>query len=92
MISKDLVLHFTLVNTDAPATELEAVEHQIVRLCAHATGVRVKHRHVFVYGEVNGWCIASQRLLSSSHSYIGKSSTQQKAWTLSSMSPSSRPR
>ena len=69
-----------VVDADAAAADLAAVEHEVVRLREHARRDASSSRSMSAStGDVNGWCIATQRCSSVFHSSSGKSVTHVKA-------------
>ena len=66
-----------VVDTDAAAADLAAVQHEVVGLARAPRPDRSRAGPTSSSsGEVNGWCIESQRCSSSFHSNSGKSTTQ----------------
>ena len=68
---------FVVVDSDAAAANLAAVQHEVVGLRAHLARRRSRASAMSSsIGLVNGWCIGAHRLSSASHSSSGKSTTQ----------------
>ena len=83
---EDPALHGRVVDSDAAAADLAAVQHEVVGLRAHLARRRLRACAMSSsIGLVNGWCIGDHRLSSASHSSSGKSTTQRNSnWSGSS--------
>ena len=75
--AEDVPLHVGAMDSDAAAGDLRAVERQVVRARAHAVRAPISSSGTSSgRGDVNGWCIESQRFSSAFHSNSGNSVTQ----------------